>query len=585
MKSAESISSALLLTASVLLGMAGLLLLGRIQLLPMVIFLVAALLFNLALEWIKRRGASEALTKWGLTLGNLVLVTVAVHYSGGLSSPLFPLYAAFIVAGGLQRGWSGTLCGLGLCAASWVVLVLFAPPISAEQWAQLLMLVGAFLALSLVVGVLSQRHAGASAEALKRNQEIAFLQDAGRSLGSSLDPQQVLAATLSQVNELLDVEAASLALVDRETGFITFELAIGGGNDAVKGLRLEPGQGIVGQSIADGRAVLVADVMADPRWFGGVDQVSGYETRSLMCVPLRVKGQVIGALEVLNKRDGPFTGDDLRLVTSLGDLAAQAIENARLHDEIRHHVHDLQAAYDEVRKLDELKSAFIRNVSHELRTPLALIEGYIELLLDEQMGTLQPEQLKALALVSDKATVLNRLVNDIISLQTIGTMGFDMEILSMGALARGAVEALRPRGSKAGIRLVLDIQAEAPQLQLQGDARRLNQVLSHLLDNAVKFSPNGGEVSLSVQREAEMIVVQVKDEGIGLSCEQLERVFDRFYQVDGSATRHFGGAGLGLALVKEVVEAHGGAVWAESEGVAGKGCTFTVCIPAHDSDS
>ena len=184
---------------------------------------------------------------------------------------------------------------------------------------------------------------------------------------------------------MLDVEAASLALVDRETGFITFELAIGGGNDSVKGLRLEPGQGIVGQSIAEGRAVLVSDVVADPRWFGGVDQVSGYQTRSLMCVPLRVKGQVIGALEVLNKRDGPFTGDDLRLVSSLGDLAAQAIENARLHDEIRRHVQDLQVAYDEVRKLDELKSAFIRNVSHELRTPLALIEGYTELLLDEQM--------------------------------------------------------------------------------------------------------------------------------------------------------------------------------------------------------
>ena len=459
---------------------------------------------------------------------------------------------------------------------------MLAPPTSTEQWAHLSMLLGAFLALSLVVGVLTQRHAGVSTEALKRNQEIAFLQEAGRSLGSSLDPQRVLAATLAQVNEILDVEAASLALVDRETGFITFELAIGGGNDAVKGLRLEPGQGIVGQSIADGRPVLVSDVVSDPRWFGGVDQVSGYQTRSLMCVPLRVKGQVIGALEVLNKRDGPFTGDDLRLVTSLGDLAAQAIENARLHDEIRRHVHDLQAAYDEVRKLDELKSAFIRNVSHELRTPLALIEGYTELLLDGQMGALQPEQLNAIALVADKAADLNRLVNDIISLQTIGAMGFDMELLDMSALARGAVEAQRPKGDKADIRLVLNVLSEDERLQVQGDARRLDQVLTHLLDNAVKFSPNGGLVSLTLEREAEMVVIQVKDEGIGLSRDQLERVFDRFYQVDGSATRYFGGAGLGLALVKEVVEAHGGAVWAESEGAVGKGCTFTLCLPALD---
>jgi signal transduction histidine kinase len=403
-------------------------------------------------------------------------------------------------------------------------------------------------------------------------------------LGSSLDPQRVLAATLAQVNEILDVEAASLALVDRETGFITFQLAIGGGNDAVKGLRLEPGQGIVGQSIAEGRAVLVSDVEKDSRWFQGVDRVSGYQTRSLLCVPLRVKGQVIGALEVLNKRDGPFTDDDLRLVSSLGDLAAQAIENARLHDEIRRHVQNLQAAYDEVRKLDELKSAFIRNVSHELRTPLALIEGYTELLLDDQMGELEPEQQKALLLVADKASHLNRLVNDIISLQTIGTMGFDMELLSASALARRAVEAVRPRATKAAIQLTLDMMSAEERLQVQGDARRLDQVLGHLLDNAVKFSPNGGEVSLSLEREAEMVLIQVKDEGIGMPPDQLERVFDRFYQVDGSATRYFGGAGLGLALVKEVVEAHGGAVWAESTGIPGQGCTFTLCLPAHDGD-
>ena len=201
------------------------------------------------------------------------------------------------------------------------------------------------------------------------------------------------------------------------------------------------------------------------------------------------------------------------------------------------------------------------------------------------MGVLQPEQLKALTLVSDKAADLNRLVNDIISLQTIGTMGFDIELLSASALARDAVEALRPKGDKADIELVLNILGAEELLQIQGDARRLDQVLIHLLDNAVKFGPNGGVVSLTLEREAEMVVIQVMDEGIGLSRDQLDRVFDRFYQVDGSATRHFGGAGLGLALVKEVVEAHGGAVWAESEGVAGKGCAFTLCLPANDGDS
>jgi len=584
MQRVQSALSMLLLLLSGLLVAVGLLLFAGIELFPLVGILAVALAYNLLILRLERRGLGASVVAWGRDLGNAAFITLLVYYSGSFTSSLLVLYAVYIVASGLGSGWAGTLRSLGLSVVGWAVLLALSPPSAVEQWARIAAMVGSFLALSFAVGALTQRFVGASKEALKRDREIEFLQDAGRSLGSSLDPQRVLAATLAQVNEILDVEAASLALVDRETGFITFELAIGGGNDAVKGLRLEPGQGIVGRSIADGRAVLVSDVARDRRWFKGVDQVSGYQTRSLLCVPLRVKGQVIGALEVLNKRDGPFTDDDLRLVSSLGDLAAQAIENARLHDEIRQHVQSLQVAYDEVRKLDDLKSAFIRNVSHELRTPLALIEGYTELLLDDQMGELEPEQQKALSLVADKAAHLNRLVNDIISLQTIGTMGFDMEHLSTSALAKRAVEAVRPKADKADIQLRLNTRSAEQRLQVEGDARRLDQVLGHLLDNAVKFSPNGGLVSLSLEREADMVVIQVKDNGIGVPPDQLERVFDRFYQVDGSATRYFGGAGLGLALVKEVVEAHGGAVWAESAGIPGRGCTFTLCLPAHDGD-
>jgi signal transduction histidine kinase len=112
---------------------------------------------------------------------------------------------------------------------------------------------------------------------------------------------------------------------------------------------------------------------------------------------------------------------------------------------------------------------------------------------------------------------------------------------------------------------------------VRGDARRLRQVFDHLLDNAIKFSPNGGTICLSLGEEGDMVCVQVQDQGIGLPTDELERVFDRFYQVDGSATRRFGGTGLGLALVKEVVEAHGGAVWVESE--VGQGSTFTLFLP------
>lgn len=554
------------------------------MLLPIGWLFAGALLLNLLLFWLNSRQVPARLLAWCTRLGNLAFLTLGVHLTGGFRSPFFSLYAPYIMVGGLRLGWRGTGSSFALCFLGWVVLAVLDPPASPQSWMQVALVMSAFVVIALVVGVLANRNVRFSQDALQRNRELAFLREAGRALGASLDPQEVLATTLARVNGLLDVEAASLALVVPQTGKITFQLAIGGASEGVEGLRLEPGQGIVGQVVETGESVLVPNAAADPRWFGGVDEITGYRTRSLLCVPLRIKGQVIGALEVLNKRDGPFTLEDQRLLSALADLAAQSVENARLHDQIRQNIEHLQEAYEEVRKLDELKSAFIRNVSHELRTPLALIQGYVDLILDGQLGSLRPKQRQGLSLVGEKATHLSRLVNDIISLQTIGAMGFDLEVLCLPDLVQASVEAARPAAEKAQIRLELSLLCPEERLRVQADAKRLTQVFGHLLDNAIKFSPNGGSVWVRVDREGEMASVQVQDEGIGLPSDQWERVFDRFYQVDASFTRTYGGTGLGLALVREVVEAHGGAVWVESEGIPGRGSTFAVFLPVHDGN-
>jgi signal transduction histidine kinase len=581
----ESILVLVTLAFSTLFGLAGLMLVGPAVLVPLIFPLVGAAVLNSLLLWLDRREAPEWVVTWGARLGNLAFLTMGIHLTGGLASPFFSLYAVYIVAGGLRDGWRGAGRSFALSFSSWVGLALTAPPLDVQAWTQAAMLVSAFVGIALAVGALAGRHSGFPRESLQRHRELTFLREAGQALGASLDPQEVLATTLARVNELLDVEAASLALLDQATGRITFELAIGGGDDSVKGLRMEPGQGIVGQVIQTGTPVLVPDVEADPRWYDGVDRISGYRTRSLVCVPLRVKGQIIGALEVLNKRDGPFTVEDQQLLSSLAGLAAQSIENARLHDQIRQHVERLQDAYEEVRKLDELKSDFIRNVSHELRTPLALMEGYLELILDGQLGSLRDQQRQGLSVVAEKTTHLSRMVSDIISLQTIGAMGFDLEVLCAASLVRATVDAARPKAQRARICLELDLLCAPDLLRVKGDAKRLGQVFHHLLDNAIKFSPNGGTVQLRVDREEQMVCVQVQDEGIGLPSDQWERIFDRFYQVDGSSSRSYGGTGLGLALVREVVEAHGGAVWVESEGVPGRGCTFSVYLPAYNGQT
>jgi len=576
----EAVLVAATAALAALLGLVGLAITGPEKLISLIVLIVLASLFNLLLWWLGRRGVSQAPILAGAAIGNLLFLTLGIYLTGGFRSPLLPFYALYVVIAGFRYGWWGTLVSFGLCVLSWAGLAVLAPPTNLEGWAWVAMTATGFVMIALVVGSLAQRYVEFNRASLQRSRELTFLREAGRSLSASLDPQKVLAGTLARVNEVLDVEAASLALLDPETGWITIELAIGGGNEAVQGLRLELGQGIVGQVIEEGRPELVPDVSADPRWYKGVDQVSGWQTRSILCVPLRVKGQVIGALEALNKRDGPFTEEDLRLLSSLADLAAQSIENARLHDQIQQHMERLQYAYDELQRLDELKSTFIRNVSHELRTPLALIEGYVELILEEQMGPLRPEQRQGLTTVMDKTTLLTSMVNDFISLQTIGAMYFDLEILRPETIVQEAVERIRPKAEKARIELEMCLPETGPLPSVRGDARRLGQVFHHLLDNAVKFSPNGGRVCVTLGQEGDMVLVSVQDEGIGVQTGELERIFDRFYQVDGSSTRRYGGTGTGLALAKEVVEAHGGAVFAESE--PGKGSRFSVFLPALD---
>lgn len=548
---------------------------------PLALLLTVALVFNLFLVWLDRHGISEQFFVWLTRLGNLVFLTAGVYLTGGFASPVFSLYAIYLVVASMHYGWSGTTRSFVLCLASWGVLALLLPPTNLQGWVWAAMSVGALFIVALTVGVLAERHIRSRQALERRNREMSFLQEAGQAMSASLDPQQVLATTLAQVNDLMEVDAASLAMVEADTGRIRFELAVGGVSEAIQGLRLEPGEGIVGQVIRTGESLLVPDVASDARWCTYVDQTTGYQTRSLLCVPLRVKGQVIGALEAVNKRDGPFTEEDRRLLSALADLAAPCIENARLHGQLQQYTQRLQEAYHEVQKLDELKSAFIRNVSHELRTPLALIKGYLELLLDGQLGPLQSQQHQSLSLVAAKSAALASMVEDLISLQTIGEMRFDMEVLSLATLVQEAVARAGHKAERSRVALVFEEPSQGEPLLIQGDAHRLRQVFDHLLDNAIKFSPNGGQVQVRLLQKEKMACVQVQDEGIGVPLEHLSHIFDRFYQVNGSSTRRFGGTGLGLALVKEVVEAHGGAVWVESGEESRRGSTFSVFLPVY----
>ncbi len=236
---------------------------------------------------------------------------------------------------------------------------------------------------------------------------------------------------------------------------------------------------------------------------------------------------------------------------------------------------ELEHAFDELRHLDKSKSELIQNISHELRTPLTFIRGYLELLQDGDLGELLEEQKKAVDLVAAKSEVLSNLIDDIIAMLKAGREEIRTGPVSISKIGHFAVQAARASAEEVGLALIEEIPEGLPLVQ--GEMRRLGQVLDNLIQNAIKFTDAGGTITVRMLEEEEQIRVEVEDNGIGVAPDELDRIFNRFYQVNGATTRHFSGTGLGLAIVKQIVEAHGGQVGVQS--TVGEGSTFHFTIP------
>ena len=282
---------------------------------------------------------------------------------------------------------------------------------------------------------------------------------------------------------------------------------------------------------------------------------------SLVCAPLSARGRTLGVISFLTVRSGRrFERLDLALVEELARRAALAMDNAVLY----------QRAEDANRAKDE----FLATVSHELRTPLASILGWTRLL---RRGGLAPEkQSRALETLERNARAQTRLVEDLLDVSRIvsGKTRLNVEAADLGRIVESAVDSLRPSADARGVKLEVAVQP----CTLAGDPERLHQVLWNLLSNAVKFTPRGGRVAVSLEERERIATLTVSDDGQGIRPDFLPHVFERFRQADATATRAHGGLGLGLAIVRHLVELHGGTVSASSEG-EGRGSAFTVQLP------
>jgi signal transduction histidine kinase len=391
---------------------------------------------------------------------------------------------------------------------------------------------------------------------------------------------ETLASQLLEVTARQTGAQRALLMLLEEDAHWLYEVATSGlAGEASTRLRLPARQGLAGQALQASEP-LVVDVGSQAILEQPLRAVLVKpDTAVLVFVPLSTRKRTVGVLGLsypASTRSGvPFAPSLLSLLSITAGQIAIALENARLYATEQQRTAELARALEQQRELDRLKNEFIRNVSHELRTPLAMVLAYAELLASGTLGEVKAEQQGPLDIILQRALVLRDLVENITAILASHGRKPAWGPISLSQLVRDGLADSQALADQSGIALHGDIAEQVAPVQ--GDAGHLRKVVDNLIANALKFTPAGGAVTVSLYSAKERVVLRVTDTGIGIAADHQERIFERFYQADGSTRRRYGGSGLGLALVKEIVEAHGGAVTVESR--LGQGSTFEVWLP------
>jgi len=484
-----------------------------------------------------------------------------------------PSFATNLRAGGPARCLRGI--GIGALAAAATALVAGVPP-SPREDAVTTTLAICFLVNTMINYALTGRHQGdvvrersqALADALERQ---TVTSDTLRALSrSQSDPTQVFNEIIRSTVRLSNGDVGSVYRYDGE--MLDLIAHSDESPDALMALRQAfptrlKKESLTARVIITRDVVHVPDVLQDPE-FGFHAVARGVGFRGYLGVPLLLDGEALGAITVGRKDPVAFTESEIELARTFADQAAIAARNAELLGALRARTHDLEMA-------SQYKSQFLANMSHELRTPLNAVIGYTEELIDD--GPLpEAEQVDSLGKVLVASRHLLGLINDVLDLAKIEAG--KMDLMSTPVAVRHLVDAVAsdvmPQMQKNANRLVLDA---APDLgAMRADPMRVRQALSNLATNAAKFTQNG-VVTIAAARDEGWITLTVRDTGIGMTPEQIARLFQEFTQADASTTRRYGGTGLGLAISRRLCRLMGGDILVESE--VGRGSTFTIRLP------
>ncbi|GAB4478894.1 MAG: hypothetical protein Kow00124_23850 [Anaerolineae bacterium] len=404
-----------------------------------------------------------------------------------------------------------------------------------------------------------------------------------------LDP--LLKYAMREAIDLVDATHGILVLVN-EDGSLDFRLTVDRNGDPLENPQDQVSYSIINRVIETRRPVLIEDALNDPG-FATSESVANLKLRSVMCVPLISRGNIIGALFVENRSAaGIFEPEDLTPLIFFANQVAVSIENALINDSLEQHISartadlekaraELEQSWREAVEVNRLRTLFLGNVAHDIRAPMSVAITALSMLQDGTFGPLNDEQMlwvtKAMGAVEHAVDLINDMFD--LTKAEMGQLRLETEPIALTAFLEGMYEVGSGLPWPAGVSFEKDIAPDLPEID--ADPVRLRQVLLNLLTNAIKFT-QAGSVLLYARRlpEEKLVLIGVKDTGIGIPAHKLEDIFDRFHQVDPTPTRRQKGTGLGLAICRELIELHGGRIWVES--AEGQGADFKFTLPVGE---
>jgi two-component system NtrC family sensor kinase len=409
---------------------------------------------------------------------------------------------------------------------------------------------------------------------LRRNQELAALIEINRVVTSSLDMDEVLEATIKGIREILQVEAGSLVLLDKDTDKLILRTTFSPEQGWITGRTIDPGKGIVGYVIQTGETKLVNNVELDPHFVAEIDEKAGITAQTILCAPLTVRGQTIGAIEVINKLDGSFTEQDHELLQAMAASVAVAVENADLYSELADFAEELERSQAQLVQAEKMAATgrLAASIAHEINNPLQAIHNSLHLSLHQDLA--EEKRLQYTGMAQAEAQRLIEIVQRMLDFYRPSRGG--TEPTDINNIVENVLALAQKRLEHGHISIETHLSSDLPPVPTVAD--QITQVFLNIIINAIEAMPLGGRLRLEtvLTDDGKWVLIRFHDTGTGMSPEEIANLFEPFY------TTKTDGTGLGLAISYGIVERHAGLINVSSQ--AGTGTTFTVKLPTQPAE-